>query len=384
MSQTSKVISLTKELINRPSVTPEDAGCQQFMMQLLADLGFNNEEMNFVDTKNFWSVKKGVSDGPVLILAGHTDVVPAGPLENWHTPPFEAVEKDGVLYGRGAADMKGSLAAMLTATEKFVHDYPHHQGTIGYLITSDEEGPFVNGTVRVVETLQQRQQKVDYCIVGEPSSSEVLGDVIKNGRRGSLTGYLTIEGKQGHVAYPHLADNAIHKSLVALNELASTHWDSGNDFFPETSFQIAIIQAGTATNVIPGELKVEFNFRYSTESTADGLIQRVNQLLQQHQLQYQLDWKLNGEPFLTSGGKLLEAATTSIFTVCGIPTQALTTGGTSDGRFIAKMGCEVVEIGPVNKTIHQVNECVSMKSLEQLVDIYYHIMVQLLTHHSLK
>lgn len=375
----SKVLELTKNLINRQSVTPEDAGCQSMMMQQLAVLGFDNEQLNFEDTKNFWSIRTGNYKSPVFVFAGHTDVVPAGPLEKWHTPPFHATEQDGYLFGRGAADMKGSLAAMLVATERFVTNYPNHKGSIAYLITSDEEGPFINGTVRVIEELQKRNQPIDYCIVGEPSSSQQLGDVIKNGRRGSFTGYLTIKGRQGHVAYPHLADNAIHKSLKALDELANTEWDQGNEFFPATSFQIAVIHSGTATNVIPGELHAEFNFRYSTETTHHELKERVITLLNNHNLNYELDWKLNGEPFLTDHGDLLSAANHAIGKVCSIQTQALTTGGTSDGRFIAKTGAEVVEIGPVNKTIHQVNECVKIDDLEKLVDIYYHTLVTLLT-----
>ena len=372
------VIELAKNLINRESVTPVDAGCQKLMMDLLSHQGFEHESMNFEDTQNFWSLRKGSSEGPVFVFAGHTDVVPAGNLNDWHTPPFEATEQNGYLFGRGAADMKGSLASMVVATERFIADYPDHKGSIGYLITSDEEGPFINGTVRVVEELMKRKQAIDYCIVGEPSSTAQLGDVIKNGRRGSLTGFLTILGTQGHVAYPHLADNAIHKSYQALNALAESHWDNGNEFFPPTSFQIAIEKAGTASNVIPGEKYVEFNFRYSTESTADSLKQRVVEILDAHQLDYQLDWKLNGEPFLTPQGKLLTAAKNSIHQVCNIETEALTSGGTSDGRFIAKTDAEVVEIGPVNQTIHQINECVKIEDLRVLADIYYDVLKQLL------
>ena len=372
------VIALAKNLINRESVTPIDAGCQKFMMELLGQQGFEHDIMDFEDTQNFWSVRQGKTEGPVFVFAGHTDVVPAGNLEDWHTPPFEATELDGYLHGRGAADMKGSLAAMIAATDKFVADYPDHQGSIAYLITSDEEGPFINGTVRVVDELMKRQQPIDYCIVGEPSSTEKLGDVIKNGRRGSLTGFLKVLGTQGHVAYPHLADNAIHKSYLALNALTTEHWDHGNDSFPPTSFQIAIENAGTATNVIPGEKYVEFNFRYSTESTADGLKQRVIDILDKHELDYELNWKLNGEPFLTPEAGLLTAAKKAIKETCNIDAQALTSGGTSDGRFIAKTGAEVVEIGPVNKTIHQINECVNIDDLRKLVDVYYSVLKQLL------
>lgn len=372
------VLELAKNLINRKSVTPADAGCQKLMMELLGQQGFEHDIMDFDDTQNFWSVRKGATEGPVFVFAGHTDVVPAGNYDDWHTPPFEATEKDGYLFGRGAADMKGSLAAMVVASERFVTDYPTHKGSIAYLVTSDEEGPFINGTVRVVEELMKRKQTLDYCIVGEPSSTAQLGDVIKNGRRGSLTGFLKVIGKQGHVAYPHLADNAIHKSYQALNALAEHHWDDGNDSFPPTSFQIAIEQAGTATNVIPGDKYVEFNFRYSTESTAEGLKQQVVDLLDSHQLDYTLEWKLNGEPFLTPKGALLNASTEAIKEVCDVDTQALTSGGTSDGRFIAKTGAEVVEIGPINKTIHQVNESVKIDDLRTLVDVYYAILKRLL------
>ncbi len=375
----SEVLSITKDLINRQSVTPEDAGCQEFMMNYLTDLGFKHQLMNFEDTKNFWSLKSATSSEPVVVFAGHTDVVPAGPLEQWDTDPFHATEKDGYLYGRGAADMKSSLAAMLVASKNFVQDYPQHKGSIGFLITSDEEGPFINGTVRVVEELQKEKQPIDYCIVGEPSSSEQLGDVIKNGRRGSFTGFLTIKGQQGHVAYPHLADNAIHKSFKALDALANTEWDNGNEFFPATSFQIAIIKAGTATNVIPGELYCEFNFRYSTETDHHKLKAAVETILNQQQLDYELNWKLNGEPFLTAKGLLLQASKKAIKQVCQIETQALTTGGTSDGRFIAKTGAEIVEIGPINKTIHQVNESVKITDLDKLAEIYYLVLKQLLS-----
>ena len=380
----SEVLELAVNLLNRESVTPEDAGCQELMMGLLKESGFTNEVMNFEDTKNFWSLNNTNSDGPVFVFAGHTDVVPSGPIEQWQTPPFTATEIDGVLYGRGAADMKGSLAAMLVATKNFTKDYPNHHGSIGFLITSDEEGPFINGTVRVVKELMKRKQRFDYCIVGEPSSSQQLGDVIKNGRRGSLTGRLKIKGKQGHVAYQHLADNAIHKSFKALDTLATMHWDNGNEYFPATSFQIAIINAGTATNVIPGELNVEFNFRYSTETTAEQLQNKVIAQFEEHQLDYEIDWTLNGEPFLTKQGKLLEAATKAIKKTCKHDPEILTTGGTSDGRFIAKTGAEIVEIGPVNKTIHQINECVKIADLELLVDLYYEVLVNLLMPQPLR
>ncbi len=375
----SEVLELTKDLINRASITPEDAGCQKLMMEYLSDFGFEHQVMNFEDTKNFWSLNNTKKRaGPVFVFAGHTDVVPAGALEQWDTPPFEAIEKNGYLYGRGAADMKASLAAMLVATKNFVQDYPSHKGQIGYLITSDEEGPFINGTVRVVEELQKQNQVIDYCVVGEPSSSEKFGDVIKNGRRGSFTGHLTINGTQGHVAYPHLADNAIHKSYQALLDLSQKEWDQGNDFFPATSFQIAIEKSGDATNVIPGKKYVVFNFRYSTETTHQELKQKVLAILDKHHLDYEIEWKLNGEPFLTPKGSLVEASKKAIQQVCNMHTQALTTGGTSDGRFIAKTGAQVVEIGPVNKTIHKVNECVKISDLDLLADVYYQVLKELL------
>ncbi|MCP5012721.1 MAG: succinyl-diaminopimelate desuccinylase, partial [Aestuariibacter sp.] len=305
------VLAVTKDLINRRSVTPEDAGCQDMMKDWLAELGFNNETMVFEDTTNLWS-RRG-NDGPVFCFAGHTDVVPSGPESAWKTPPFSATEIDGVLYGRGAADMKGSLAAMLTATRQFVNDYPDHHGSIAFLITSDEEGPFINGTTRVIDTLEARNEKIKWCIVGEPSSTDTVGDVVKNGRRGSLTGDLIVKGIQGHVAYPHLAKNPVHDASPALAELANAHWDNGNDFFPPTSFQISNIHAGTgAGNVIPGELHVCFNFRFSTEVTDRELIKRVEAILARHNLDYEIKWTFNGQPFLTDKGDLVEAAQKAI------------------------------------------------------------------------
>ena len=372
------VLAVTKDLINRRSVTPEDAGCQDMMKDWLAELGFNNETMVFEDTTNLWS-RRG-NDGPVFCFAGHTDVVPSGPESAWKTPPFSATEKDGVLYGRGAADMKGSLAAMLTATRQFVNDYPDHHGSIAFLITSDEEGPFINGTTRVIDTLEARNEKIKWCIVGEPSSTDTVGDVVKNGRRGSLTGDLIVKGIQGHVAYPHLAKNPVHDASPALAELANAHWDNGNDFFPPTSFQISNIHAGTgAVNVIPGELHVCFNFRFSTEVTDRELIKRVEAILARHNLDYEIKWTFNGQPFLTDKGDLVEAAQKAISSEMDFDTELSTAGGTSDGRFIAPTGAQVVELGPVNASIHKIDEHVRIQDLYHLERIYYRIMEHLLT-----
>lgn len=371
------VIELTKQLIAKPSVTPEDAGCQTLMQSILADCGFTNESMVFEDTTNLWS-RRG-TEGPLFCFAGHTDVVPSGPADAWHSPPFVPTERDGLLYGRGAADMKGSLAAMLVATQRFVNDYPDHKGSIAFLITSDEEGPFINGTTRVIDTLEARQEKITWCLVGEPSSTEWIGDVVKNGRRGSLTGNLRVKGVQGHVAYPHLARNPVHQAMPALTELAQTEWDQGNAFFPHTSFQISNIHAGTgAGNVIPGELVVNFNFRFSTEVTDHELIARVNEVLTRHGLDYHIDWTFNGQPFLTDTGALLAATQVAIREVTGRETTLSTAGGTSDGRFIAPTGAQVIELGPVNASIHKINEHVRIADLPLLEDMYYRILVQLL------
>jgi len=371
------VIELTKQLIAKPSVTPEDAGCQTLMQSILADCGFTNESMVFEDTTNLWS-RRG-TEGPLFCFAGHTDVVPSGPTDAWHSPPFVPTEKDGLLYGRGAADMKGSLASMLVATQRFVNDYPDHKGSIAFLITSDEEGPFINGTTRVIDTLEARNEKITWCLVGEPSSTEWVGDVVKNGRRGSLTGNLRVKGIQGHVAYPHLARNPVHQAMPALTELAQTEWDQGNAFFPQTSFQISNIHAGTgAGNVIPGELVVNFNFRFSTEVTDHELIARVNEVLTRHGLDYHIDWTFNGQPFLTDTGALLAATQVAIREVTGRETELSTAGGTSDGRFIAPTGAQVIELGPVNASIHKINEHVRIADLPLLEDMYYRILVQLL------
>ncbi|MEC6813885.1 succinyl-diaminopimelate desuccinylase [Photobacterium toruni] len=373
----SPVISLAKDLMHRPSVTPEDAGCQQVMIDRLQALGFIIETMVFEDTTNLWA-RRG-TQAPLFVFAGHTDVVPSGPVGQWHTPPFEPTIIDGYLYGRGAADMKGSLACMVVAIERFIAENPNHNGSIALLITSDEEGPFINGTTRVIDTLEARNEKIDMCIVGEPSSTHVVGDIVKNGRRGSMTGDLIIKGIQGHVAYPHLANNPIHKALPALAELSATHWDNGNDFFPPTSFQIPNIAAGTgASNVIPGQCEVQFNFRFSTELTDTDIKQRVHSILDTHDLDYDLTWTLSGHPFLTDSGALVDAVVAAITEVNHIPPQLLTTGGTSDGRFIARTGAQVVELGPVNATIHKVNECVKISDLEKLTTMYQRILSNIL------
>ena len=371
------VIDLAKALIERKSVTPEDAGCQPLMAERLKTLGFEIESMVFEDTTNMWA-RKG-SKAPVFCFAGHTDVVPAGDLSQWHTDPFTAVIHNDMLYGRGAADMKGSLAAMIIATERFVKDYPDHQGSISYLITSDEEGPFINGTTRVIDALEARQEKIDHCIVGEPSSSHHVGDIVKNGRRGSISGELVIKGKQGHVAYPDHVINPIHLAAPALAELSNTTWDNGNDYFPATSFQLTNIHSGSgATNVVPGQLTALFNLRYSTELDDQTIVARVNEILTRHQLDYDIKWTYNGKPFITEPGALLDGVVDAIAKVTERTAQLSTSGGTSDGRFIAPTGAEVIELGPCNATIHQVNECVSCDDLVQLVDIYYHSMVNIL------
>ncbi len=365
----SPTLELAIELIRRPSVTPHDAGCQQLLTDKLKELDFKVTDLPFGEVENFWA-RRG-TEGPLLVFAGHTDVVPTGPEAHWEHPPFEAVVKDGVLHGRGAADMKGSLAAFMTACERFIAKHPDHKGSIGWLITSDEEGHAVNGTVKVVEYLESVNEKIDWCIVGEPSSTHTVGDVIKNGRRGSIGANLKVKGIQGHVAYPHLAENPIHKAAPALHSLTSEHWDEGNKFFPATSLQISNISGGTgATNVIPGELDVMFNLRFSTELTADVIKERAEAILQSHNLNYDINWRLYGEPFLTSEGPLVEAAQKAISLVRGIETTLSTSGGTSDGRFIAPTGAQVVELGPINATIHRVNEQVLVSEIDQLSEIY--------------
>ncbi|MTD08821.1 succinyl-diaminopimelate desuccinylase [Serratia sp. YC16] len=372
---TCPVIELAQQLIKRPSLSPNDEGCQQLMIERLQAIGFTVEAMDFEDTQNFWAWR---GEGQTLAFAGHTDVVPTGNEKRWDNPPFEPTIRDGMLYGRGAADMKGSLAAMVVAAERFVAANPHHQGRLAFLITSDEEASATHGTVKVVETLMARNERLDYCLVGEPSSTERVGDVVKNGRRGSITANLHIHGVQGHVAYPHLADNPVHRAMPALNELVAIEWDRGNEFFPPTSMQIANVQAGTGSNnVIPGDLYVQFNFRFSTELTDAMIKQRVEELLERHQLNYSIEWRLSGQPFLTSRGALVDAVVNAVEHYSELTPQLLTTGGTSDGRFIAQMGAQVVELGPVNATIHKVNECVNAADLQLLSRMYQRIMEQL-------
>ena len=376
MSQPSATIALTQDLIRRRSVTPEDCGCQQVMIDRLAAIGFRVEQLRFEDVDNFWAVRG--TQGPTLCFAGHTDVVPTGPEENWQLPPFEANIKDGYLYGRGAADMKGSLAAMVVAVERFVADNPNHQGQIAFLITSDEEGIATNGTVKVVEWLRAQDMLPEWCLVGEPSSTAKCGDVIKNGRRGSLGCTLSVKGLQGHVAYPHLADNPVHRAAPALAELAAEEWDQGNQFFPATSFQISNINGGTgATNVIPGSLEVIFNFRFSTERTEQQLIERTENILDKHGLEYSANWNLSGLPFLTAEGDLVAATVASIKEVTGLDPELSTAGGTSDGRFIAPHGVQVIELGPVNATIHKIDENISVDDLNTLTDIYQSLLAKL-------
>ncbi len=374
----SATLALAKDLISRRSVTPEDAGCQELMIARLEALGFVIERLRFDDVDNFWA-RRGTST-PLYAFAGHTDVVPTGPEAQWQSPPFEPTVINGMLYGRGAADMKGSLAAMVTACERFVATHPDHTGSIGFLITSDEEGPSINGTVKVIEHLDARGEKMDGCLVGEPSSTDLVGDVIKNGRRGSLGCTLTIHGVQGHVAYPHLADNPIHRIAPLLAELCAQEWDQGNEFFPATTFQISNINAGTgATNVIPGDAVVVFNFRYSTEVTHEQLQQQVQAIIDRHNLNHTLRWNLSGKPFLTASGALVDAAKAATQKINGVTAELSTAGGTSDGRFIAPTGAQVVELGPVNATIHKIDECVAVEDLEKLSSMYEQMLESLLT-----
>jgi len=371
------VRALAEALISRPSVTPDDAGCQQLLAERLATSGFRAEHLPFDDVDNLW-LRRGDS-GPLLVFAGHTDVVPTGPLEKWHSDPFSPTERAGLLYGRGAADMKSSIAAFTIAAEEFVQAHPDHRGSIAMLITSDEEGPSVNGTVKVCEVLRARNEIPDYCIVGEPTSVNELGDTVKNGRRGSLSGRLVIKGKQGHVAYPHLARNAVHLLAPALAELTAIQWDNGNQYFPATTFQISNLNAGTgASNVVPGEAVVDFNFRFSTESTPELLKGKVTAVLDAHKLEYDLAWTLSGEPFLTPRGELSQAISAAIREETGVETELSTTGGTSDGRFIAKMCRQVVEFGPINASIHQTNEHIRVDTLRPLKEIYRRTLEKLL------
>jgi succinyl-diaminopimelate desuccinylase len=361
----------------RPSVTPADEGCQQVMMERLAAIGFQIERLRYGTVENFWA-RHGTSS-PVFCFAGHTDVVPTGPLEEWRTPPFEPTLRNGMLYGRGAADMKSGLAAMITATEDFVAASPAHRGTIAFLITSDEEGPSVDGTKRVVETFHGRGERIDWCVVGEPSSEVVLGDTIKIGRRGSLSGRLTVQGVQGHVAYPHLAENPVHTLAPALAELVSRTWDEGTEHFQPTTFQVSNLNAGTgAPNVIPGELKARFNLRYSPVQTLEGLKQTVESILRKHHVRYLLDWHLSGEPFYTPHGPLSDAVSAAVEAVAGSAPRLSTGGGTSDGRFIATLGAQVVELGVVNATIHKVNEHVRADDIDALAGMYVGVLRRLL------
>ncbi len=366
---TTPTLLLAQELIRRASVTPEDAGCQAYIAERLARLGFDNEHLPREEVKNLWA-RRGNS-GPVLVFAGHTDVVPTGPAERWKTPPFAANVIDGQLYGRGAADMKGSIAAFIVAVENFLEKHPEPKGSIALLLTSDEEGPAVHGTVRVIEELKARGEAIDYCIVGEPTCEKVVGDTIKNGRRGSLSGTLLVQGIQGHIAYPHLAKNPIHQVAPAFAELATTEWDRGNEFFPPTTWQVSNIHAGTgATNVIPGTVEAHFNFRFSTASTEEDLKTRVHEILDRHGLQYELKWELSGEPYLTGSGALVDAMREVVGATCGITPALSTSGGTSDGRFIAKHCPEVVEFGPLNATIHKIDECVGVDDLEKIREVF--------------
>jgi len=374
----SDTLELTKAMIARPSVSPADGGCQDLMIERLEALGFAVERLRFGDVDNFWATRTG-GDGPVFCFAGHTDVVPTGPLEEWRTDPFEPVVQDGVLYGRGAADMKSGLAAMVTAVEAFVRAQPGHAGTISFLITSDEEGPSVDGTRRVVEVLKARQERIDWCLVGEPSSEQAFGDTIKIGRRGSLSGRLTVHGVQGHIAYPQLAENPVHTLAPALAELVARRWDEGNEFFQPTSFQVSNIAAGTgAPNVIPGELKARFNLRWSPEQTLEGLQRTVTGILDRHGVKYTLDWFVSGLPFYTPPGPLSDAVVRAVRDVTGREARLSTGGGTSDGRFIAPMGAQVVELGVVNQTIHKVNECVRVEEIDTLAQAYRRVLELLL------
>ena len=365
----SGALELTQELIARASVSPLDGGCQAVMIKRLEAVGFEVESLRFGPVENFWA-KRG-QGAPVFCFAGHTDVVPTGPIEDWRTDPFVPVIENGILYGRGAADMKSGLAAMVTASEAFVGRYPQHRGTLAFLVTSDEEGPSVDGTRRVVEVLRERQETIDWCLVGEPSSEKLLGDTIKIGRRGSLSGRLTVHGVQGHIAYPQLADNPVHAVAPALAELTACIWDQGNKHFQPTSFQISNISAGTgAPNVIPGELKARFNIRFSTEQTVETLKAKVEGILRNHQVRYALDWFVSGYPFLTAPGVLSQAAARAVHEQLDISPKLSTGGGTSDGRFIAPMGAQVIELGVINATIHKVNECVAVEDIERLHRLY--------------
>ena len=373
----SSTLDFARNLIRQPSLTPDDAGCQDLIAEALQPAGFKAEFLTYGEVRNVW-LRRGQVD-PLLVFAGHTDVVPTGPIEQWHYPPFSATVQDGILHGRGAADMKGSLAAMVTACQQFVVNHPNHRGSIALLITSDEEGPANNGTVKVVEMLCDREEIIDWCVVGEPTSREQTGDVIKNGRRGSLGGKLTIQGVQGHVAYPHLADNPIHRAAEIVTRLTAQTWDEGNEFFPPTTFQVSNLNSGTgASNVIPAQAELDFNLRYSPESSVESIKERVNAVCQQVWTDYEIDWSRPNLPFQTQPGELVDAVSTAIYAVTGLTTDLSTEGGTSDGRFIAPTGAQVIELGPVNRTIHQINEQVAVADLETLAIIYQKILENLL------
>ncbi|MFS8976683.1 succinyl-diaminopimelate desuccinylase [Cupriavidus necator] len=378
-------LALTEDLIRRRSVTPADEGCQAILETRLKALGFDCEALvsgpDDFRVTNLWAVKRGTQgkDGKLLVFAGHTDVVPTGPLEQWHSDPFEPTHRDGKLYGRGAADMKTSIAGFVVAVEEFVKAHPAHAGSIGFLITSDEEGPAHDGTIKVVEALTARGERLDYCVIGEPTSVNALGDMVKNGRRGSLSGKLTVKGIQCHIAYPHLGRNPIHEAAPALAELAAEVWDQGNEYFPPTSWQMSNIHGGTgATNVIPGHVTIDFNFRFSTASTPEGLKARVLAILDRHSLEYTLDWTLGGEPFLTPRGELSEALSSAIQAETGFQTELSTTGGTSDGRFIARICPQVIEFGPPNASIHKIDEHVEVRFIEPLKNVYRGVLERLI------
>lgn len=373
----SATLKLIQQLIEKPSVTPEDAGCQDLIAQKLVPVGFQEQRLNFADTQNIW-LRRGKTK-PLFVFLGHTDVVPTGPLAQWHCPPFTPTIRNGLLYGRGAADMKGGIAAFITACQRFIKQHPDHQGSIALMLTSDEEGIGTNGTIKVIEVLENRNEKIDWCLVGEPSSDKKIADVIRVGRRGSLCGHLTIYGTQGHVAYPDVAENPIHSFVPALNQLIAEKWDEGNAFFPKTSLQISNINSGTgAENIIPGSAEILFNLRYSTELDAATIRQRTHAILDKHGFNYALHWRLSGQPFLTSGGKLIDVAHSAIRSVTGYAPINDTGGGTSDGRFIAPTGAQVIELGPLNSSIHQINEHVSIADLATLSIIYEKILINLL------
>ncbi|PHS70055.1 MAG: succinyl-diaminopimelate desuccinylase [Cycloclasticus sp.] len=373
----SETLALTQALLKKASLTPDDAGCMDLMKDYLQQRGFVIEWMNFGDTKNLWA-RRGITS-PLFAFAGHTDVVPTGPLEEWDTPPFEPTIKDGLIYGRGAADMKGSLAAMMTACDGFINEHNNHSGSIAFLITSDEEGPATDGTVKTIEALHQRGEKIDYCIVGEPSSHKTFGDMVRVGRRGSINGYLTLIGKQGHVAYPELVENPIHALAPILSGLTAEQWDEGNEYFPPTSFQISNINSGTGVeNVVPGDLKLVFNLRFSSELTPEIIKSRTTHIIDQNSNSYEITWRLSGNPYITERGELTNAVEKALLDVTGNKPELSTGGGTSDGRFIAPYGVQVIELGLINETIHKINECVSVDDLDKLSATYQKVLENIL------